>query len=470
MELTDARAVAVIGLRESGVAAALLARRRLGVPVTAIDDKTAAELQGLDELRAAGVQLQLADRAALPQGTSLLVKSPGVPVNNHVVQAALAAGVPLWSEIELASRFLTNRIVGITGTNGKTTTTELTGALVRDAGLSVVVAGNMGHALARVPDEAGSDAVVVAELSSFQLEYIERFRADVAVLLNVTEDHLDRHGTLAEYTAAKLRIFENQDDGCVALVNGEDEGAAVLAVPGQGRRAYFSVGEGREPRAAGVDGDALWLDLDALGVGGGRVWLCNVGELALKGLHNLSNSLAAAAAAAAVGVSPDSIARTLRRFPGVIHRLQVVATVDGVTYVNDSKATNVDATLKALTAYSGPVHLILGGSLKGVSFDGLAAGTEGLVQEAILIGAAAPALAEAYARRAAEPGARPTPIVQRPDMEAALSYAYGSASPGDVVLLSPACASFDHYRNFEHRGEHFIELVKRLESSGSPSR
>jgi UDP-N-acetylmuramoylalanine--D-glutamate ligase len=468
MELSDARSVAVLGLRESGVAAALLARRRLGIPVSAIDDKSAAELQGLEALRAANVDLFLADRALLPPETSLLIKSPGVPTHNHVVQAALAAGVPVWSEVELAARFLTGRIVGITGTNGKTTTTELVGAVLRDAGLPVVVAGNMGHALAHVPDEAGADTVVVAELSSFQLEHIERFRVDVAVLLNVTEDHLDRHGTLADYAAAKLRIFENQDAGCVALVNGEDEGTSTLTVPGRGRRGYFSVGAGCEPRVAGVDDDGLWLDLDLLGMGGGRARLCRADELALRGLHNLSNSLAAAAAAAAVGVPADSIAQTLRSFPGVVHRLQVVAMVDGVTYVNDSKATNVDATLKALTAYSGPVHLILGGSLKGVSFDGLAASTEGLVQEAILIGAAAPALAEAYARRAATSGARPTPVVQRPDLEAALSYSRSVAEPGDVVLLSPACASFDHYRNFEHRGEHFIELVRRMENKGSP--
>jgi UDP-N-acetylmuramoylalanine--D-glutamate ligase len=236
MELSDARVAAVLGLRESGVAAALLLRRRLGIPVGAIDDKEAGELQGLDRLRTAGVELLLADQAALPAGTSLLIKSPGVPAHNHVVQAALAAGVPVWSEVELAGRFLTNFIVGITGTNGKTTTTELVGAVVRDAGLPVVVAGNMGHALAHVPDEAGADTVVVAELSSFQLEHIERFRVDVAVLLNVTEDHLDRHGTLADYAAAKLRIFENQDAGCVALVNGEDAGAATLTIPGQGRR------------------------------------------------------------------------------------------------------------------------------------------------------------------------------------------------------------------------------------------
>jgi UDP-N-acetylmuramoylalanine--D-glutamate ligase len=468
MELSDARALAVLGLRESGVAAALLARRRLGVPVTAIDDKPAADLEGLDALRAAGVDLLLAEQAALPAGTSLLVKSPGVPAHNHVVQAALAAGVPVWSEVELAARFLTNRIVGITGTNGKTTTTELIGAVIRDAGMPVVVAGNMGHALAHVPDEAAADAIVVAELSSFQLEHIERFRVEVAVLLNVTEDHLDRHGTLADYAAAKLRIFENQDAGCVALVNGEDEAAAELAIPGRGRRGYFSAGKGRRPRAAGVHHCVLWLDLDVLGMGDGRVQLCRVDQLALRGLHNLSNSLAAAAAAAAVGVPAESIAGTLRSFPGVVHRLQVVGTVDGVTYVNDSKATNVDATLKALTAYSGPVHLILGGSLKGVSFDGLAASTEGLVKEAILIGAAAPSLAEAYARRAAAPGARPTPVVQKPDLEAALAYACDVAAPGDVVLLSPACASFDHYRNFEQRGEHFIQLVRHMQNKGSP--
>jgi UDP-N-acetylmuramoylalanine--D-glutamate ligase len=313
-----------------------------------------------------------------------------------------------------------------------------------------------------VPDEVVPDTIVVAELSSFQLEHIERFRADVAVLLNLTEDHVDRHGSYEAYAAAKLRIFETQDEACLALLNGEDEGVSTVKVAGRGRRGYFATGAAPAALLAGVERGVLWLDLDALGVGGGRVSLCDARELSLKGTHNLSNSLAAAAAAAAVGVPSASIARTLCTFPGVRHRLQVVGVVAGVTYVNDSKATNVDAALKALTAYSGPVHLILGGSLKGASFDPLARATEGVVREVILIGAAAPVLEDAYARRARESGSRAAPYVVLPDLPAAVRHAARVARPGDVVLLSPACASYDQYRNYEQRGEHFIELVEAL--------
>lgn len=464
MELHEIRSLAVLGLQRSGLAAALLARRRLGVPVTALDDKPATQLDGLDALRAAGIELRLGQDARLPERLSLLVKSPGVPVANHLVRAALEAGVPVWSEVELAARFLAgNAIVGITGTNGKTTTTELTGALLRDAGLPVAVAGNVGRALANVPDAVRPETIVVVELSSFQLEHIERFRPHVALLLNLAEDHLDRHDNMDAYTRAKLRIFENQDEACLALLNRDDRLVRRSAPSGAGRRRWFTAGGAPQGTvAAGVDDGRLWVALEALGAGEGRAALCRVEELALKGEHNLSNSLAAAAAAAACGAPAASVAETLRRFAGVPHRLQVVATVGGVTWVNDSKATNVAAALKALTAYSGPVHMILGGSLKGVSFDELAAATEGRVKEAIVIGAAGPVLAESYARRAAVPGARPVPVVRLPDLEAAVAHAAAAASPGDVVLLSPACASFDQYRNYEQRGEHFTELVAAL--------
>jgi UDP-N-acetylmuramoylalanine--D-glutamate ligase len=469
----DARSIAVIGLGRSGLAAALLVRRELpGATLTVIDAKSETELgEAPSRLRAAGARVLLGEAARLPAGVDLVVKSPGVPNSAPAVAAALAAGVTIWSEVELAARFLANRWIAITGTNGKTTTTELTGQMLRDAGRPVEVAGNVGRALANLPGAIDPAAVVVAELSSFQLEHVVRFRPDVAVLLNLTEDHIDRHGSYEGYVAAKLRVFENQAGADLALLNLDDPGVgAVLgALPGHARRGGFTLlaptGAGPRPDEvargidvlAGVDDGAVWLRTAA-----GRERLCATSELALKGDHNLANSLAAAAAAATVGVAAADVAHTLRTFAGVAHRLQVVGRAGGVTWVNDSKATNVDAALKALTAYSGPVHMILGGSLKGASFDSLAAGTEGRVKVAILIGQAAAPLREAFERRAAA-GERATPFVVLPDLAAAVSHAAATAVTGDVVLLSPACASFDQYRNFEERGEHFADLVKRLE-------
>ncbi len=411
MELADVRCLAVLGLRRSGLPAALLARRRLpAARVVGLDEGVLPPAETLAELRAAGVEVLVGEDARLPAAVDLLVKSPGVPDESRAVRDALARGVPLWSEVEFASRFLPNRVLGITGTNGKTTTTELAGALFRDAGLPVAVGGNVGHALAAMPGEIGDDATVVAELSSFQLEHIERFRPDAAVLLNLSEDHLDRHGTYRGYVDAKLRIFANQRAGDAALLCADDPGVlAELAagrLGGGGRRGWFSaragLGSGPDgtPLAAGVDaGGTLWLD-----AGDGRRGLCAAAELALRGEHNLQNSLAAAAAACGLGVPPASAAETLRTFAGVPHRLQVAGVIDGVTYVNDSKATNVDATLKALTAYSGGVHLILGGYDKGAEYEGLAAATEGLVKEALLIGATATQLQAAFAARRAVAG------------------------------------------------------------------
>ena len=469
MDLDDIRCLAVLGLRRSGRPAALLGRRGLpAARVVALDEGGAPPEDAAAELRAAGVEVLLGPAAVLPPGVDLLVKSPGVPNESPVVQDALRRGVTLWSEVELAARFLANRIIGITGTNGKTTTTELTGAIFRAAGLPVAVGGNVGHALAGMPGAVPPEAAVVAELSSFQLEHIERFRPDVAVLLNLTEDHLDRHGDYRGYVDAKLRIFENQVEGDVALLSADDPGtlaeAAAGRLAGRARRAWFSAGPGREAGpggerlAAGVDADGvLWLDLD-----GERVFLCPAADLALKGDHNRQNSLAAAAAACALGAPTAAAAGTLRGFAGVPHRLQVAGVVGGVTYVNDSKATNIDATLKALTAYSSGVYLILGGYDKGAEHGALAAVTEGLVKQALLIGATAPRLEAAFAARAAAAGSRATPHVVCGDLEAAVRRAAREAAPGDVVLLSPASASWDQYRDYEERGEHFLKLVGDL--------
>jgi UDP-N-acetylmuramoylalanine--D-glutamate ligase len=406
--------------------------------------------------------------AALPEGADLLVKSPGVPNESPVVQEALRRGVAVWSEVEFATRFLPNRLIGITGTNGKTTTTELTGALFRDAGLPVAVGGNIGHALAGMPDEVPPEATVVAELSSFQLEHTERFRPDVGVLLNLTPDHLDRHDGYEGYAAAKLRVFAQQRAGDVTLLNADDDGTLAEfeagRIGGGGRRAWFSARAGQaegpagEPLVAGVDGEGvLWLDL-----GGERAALCAARALALKGEHNLQNSLAAAAAACSLGVPAASAACTLQSFPGVPHRLQLAGEAGGVTYVNDSKATNVDATRKALTAYPEGVYLILGGYDKGSHWGDLVRATEGPVKRALLIGATAPQLAAAFEARAADAGGSATPHTACGDLASAVARAAADAAPGDTVLLSPASASWDQYRDYVERGEHFLRLVSEL--------
>jgi len=474
VELDDVRCLAVLGLRRSGRPAALLGRRKLpAARVVALDEGDAPPEDTVAELRAAGVDVLLGASAVLPPGADLLVKSPGVPNESLVVREAVRRGITLWSEVELASRFLANRVIGITGTNGKTTTTEVTGAIFRDAGLPAAVGGNVGYALAGMPDVVPPQATLVAELSSFQLEHIERFRPDLAVLLNLTEDHLDRHGDYRGYVDAKARIFENQVEDDVALLNADDPGTldevAAGRFGGRGRRAWFSSAPGRVEGPggarliAGVDAARrLWLDLE-----GQRVRLCLAGELALRGDHNLQNSLAAAAAACLLGVPTAAAAETLRGFAGVPHRLQVAGVARGVTYVNDSKATNVDATLKALTAYAQGVYLVLGGFDKGAEYDALAAATEGLVKQALLIGATAPRLAAAFAARAAAAGPRATPYVVCGDLDAAVRYATRHAVSGDVVLLSPACASWDQYRDYVERGEHFLELVNELRGAGA---
>ena len=340
----------------------------------------------------------------LLEGIDVLVKSPGVPGEVPLVRAARAQGIPVWSEVELAYRLLPagTRIVGVTGTNGKTTTAELLGAIFRAAGRDVAVAGNVGTPLSSVR----SADWIVCELSSFQLEDVETFTCDVAVLLNLEPDHLDRHGDFEAYRAAKLRIFERTR---VAIV----------------------------PRGLGLAGIEFAAG-DPLPA-----------EPRLRGAHNRENAAAATAAARAAGIDDASIAAALETFAGVPHRLELVAEVNGVRFVNDSKATNVAAARRALAAYADePVHLILGGSLKGESFAPLAEAVGDNVRSIHLIGEAAPQLAA---------------VLDGHDdgtLALAVAHAAAEAAPGDVVLLSPACASYDQYENFEERGEEFRRLSR----------
>jgi len=374
-------------------------------------------------LEANGVEVVAADRTLgndtdlkLLDGVDVLVKSPGVPGEAQLVVAARERGIPVWSEVELASRYLQSPIVGITGTNGKTTTTELLGAM-----LGAPTAGNVGRALSELEGEVGEAECIVCELSSFQLEDVESFQPRIAVLLNLEPDHLDRHGTFERYRDAKLRIFENQTADDVAVVP-----RGFGPVPGSGRRVEFAADD----------------ELPA--------------EPLIPGAHNRENAAAATAAARALGVAEDAIAVALRTFPGVPHRLELVAEIDGVRWVNDSKATNTAAARRALTAFASPLHLILGGSLKGERFDEFAQDVaRANVTIAYLIGEAAEPLSEdlAYAS---------VPFLLAVTLDRAVAEAASAAQSGDVVLLSPACASYDQFRDFEHRGEEFRRLVENL--------
>jgi UDP-N-acetylmuramoylalanine--D-glutamate ligase len=367
-------------------------------------------------------------------------KSPGVPREAPVVAAALQRGLPVLGELELGWRLLEgNEVIAVTGTNGKTTTVELLGHVHRVAGLPVAVAGNVGTALTGVVATLDPAATVVLEASSYQLEDTEAFAPECAVLLNVTPDHLDRHGTLAAYRAAKLRVFANQGNDDVAVA--PDDLPGVDDLGGCARRVCF----GTRPDSDVVDrAGALWW--------GGRLLLRH-DELALRGAHNRRNAMAAAAAALARGVDAEAVREALRTFPGVEHRLEEVATLDGVVFVNDSKATNVDSTLVALASFAVPVHLILGGQGKGQDFTPLRAPIAQRAASVHLIGE------DAAAIRAALSGLDEVPVTEEGDLEHAVAAARAAARAGEVVLLSPAGASFDQFADFEDRGRTFRRLV-----------
>jgi UDP-N-acetylmuramoylalanine--D-glutamate ligase len=410
----------VLGLARSGEAAALLLRRE-GVEVVGVDRSPSLDA---GRLAAAGVEVRLGnEEVSLLDGVELLVKSPGVRGDAPLVAAARTRGIPVWSEVELGARLLDRPIVGVTGTNGKTTTTELLGAMFRAAGRPVEVAGNVGRALTSVALESELDpeAWIVCELSSFQLEDIESLRPRVAVLLNLEPDHLDRHGSLEAYREAKLRIFEKQGSADVAVVP-----RGFGPVPGAAARVEF---DANDPLPA---------------------------EPRIPGAHNRENAAAATAAARAAGLPDEAIADALRTFAGVPHRLELVAELGGVRYVNDSKATNTAAARRGIAAYAGePLHLILGGSRKGEEFTALAAELPETVRTIHLIGESAGDLAPAL-------DAAGRAYSRDETLERAVASAHAAAEPGDVVLLSPACASFDQFANFEARGDEFRRLVGAL--------
>ena len=434
----------VVGLARSGQAAARLLAAR-GEEVIGCDSGSPGGAEGLRE---AGVEVHLdTDGVALLERARCLVKSPGVPAEAPVVAAARERGIPVLGELELAWRLLPNRFVAVTGTNGKTTVTELLGHVWRTAGEPVAVAGNVGTPLASLVGELGAEATVVCECSSFQLEDAEAFAPECAVLLNVTPDHLDRHHDFEDYLQAKLRIFANQGNDDVAVFNAR-RARARRQGPRRLRAADRLLPRSR-PRLRGLDRPRTCSS-------SGSEPLLEVAELSLLGPHNADNAMAAAVAAMAMGIDRGAIREALRTFPGVPHRLERVAEIDGVLYVNDSKATNVAAAVAALRSFDGGVRAILGGSLKGGGFEGLAEPVAERCVACYLIGEAADALASDLAGSGVE-------LRRCGDLGGGGPRGRRATPSGEVVLLAPACASFDAYRDFEERGEHFRSLVEELE-------
>jgi UDP-N-acetylmuramoylalanine--D-glutamate ligase len=441
--------VVVVGLGKSGVAAALFLKER-GAQVTVSDSKTEEELSHeIPVLLDHGIAVETGShRERTFREKDLIVVSPGVPADAPFLVRAREMGVPIIGEIELASCFLPGKVLAITGSNGKTTTTALAGSVVAAAGFSVQVGGNIGTPATTLIATATAASWNVLEVSSFQLETIRTFHPAIAVVLNVTPDHLDRHRTLEAYVAAKARIFENQTETDCAVLNADDDRCVRMAPATGAAVCWFSRQREVKHGAFVRDGWIYFADP------AGERRVLPVEEITLKGAHNLENVLAAVCAGTLAGATPDEARRAVRAFQAVEHRLEYVATIGGVDYFNDSKATNIDATEKALAAFAGGIHLILGGKHKGSPYTPLAPLIRERVKRIYTIGAAAPLIEEDLQGT--------VEILHSGTLEAAVRRAAGSARPGEVVLLSPACASYDQFPSYEHRGQQFKEVVKAI--------
>jgi UDP-N-acetylmuramoylalanine--D-glutamate ligase len=429
----------VVGMKKSGVASAKLLLR-LGASVRATDLKP---LDQLPEVRELGIPFAI-QTPAIFENCDLIVLSPDVPADLPPLEEARRRGVPVIGEVELAAPYLKGRTIGITGSNGKTTTTSLIGHILRDAGVPVQVGGNIGTPVTAMVDSSREDGWNVLELSSFQLETIRDFRAHIGLALNVTQNHLDRHHTFANYAAAKRRLFETQQVGDFAVLNADDPVCVSYAGHTRATPEWFSGTHKVEP-GAHLSADKLVLD--------GKM-LMEAGEIPIRGRHNIENVLAASIAAARAGVDRSTIAAAVRTFHAVEHRLEFVRNLRGIDFYNDSKATSVDATLKAVDAFAGGLWVILGGKDKGLDYALLRQPLASKAHAALLIGAAAGKIA------AQLQGA--LPLVEAGTLDAAVDYAFRHGSAGDTVLLAPACASFDQFSSYEHRGEVFKSLVRQL--------
>jgi UDP-N-acetylmuramoylalanine--D-glutamate ligase len=442
--------VLVVGLGKSGVASALFLEKQ-GARVAVSDAKTEEQLpQEIPLLLDHGISVESGHHGERTfRDQDLIVISPGVPFDVPQLVQARARGIPVIGEVELAARYLKGKIVAITGSNGKTTTTALAGQIIAAGKRKVLVGGNIGTPAISFVETAADDTWIVLEISSFQLETIETFRPKIAVVLNVTPDHLDRHYTFENYAAAKARILENQTADDFAILNADNAACVAMAAKAKAPVYWFSRLKAVELGAFTRAEHIFWRD------GKTDREIMPVSEISLKGSHNVENALAGVCVGMLAGIEPAHIREAIAAFKAVEHRLEYVATISGVEYYNDSKATNVDATIKALESFPGRIHLILGGKDKGSDYSALNPLLRERVKRIYTIGAAAAKIQSQV--KGAE-------IVRAGTLENAVKLAGESATPGDVVLLAPACASFDQFDSYEHRGRVFKEQVRRLAS------
>jgi UDP-N-acetylmuramoylalanine--D-glutamate ligase len=447
MELNNKR-VLVVGLGKSGVASALFLKAH-GARVTVSDTKSGDELRNeIPVLLDHGITVETGGHGERTfRGQDLIVVSPGVPVDAAPLVQARTLGGAVIGEVELAAQFLQGPIVAITGSNGKTTTTTLAGEIMTAAGFPTLVGGNIGTPAISLAERATRETVIVLEVSSFQLETIQSFRPKVAVVLNVTPDHLDRHRTFEAYVDAKARIFENQRGDDFALLNADDPTCVAMGSRTTAQVFWFSRQKEVKQGTWVREGNILFRNREH------QIEIMQTSEIPLKGAHNLENVLAAVCAGALMGSAAEKIRQAVRAFKAVEHRLEFVATIRGVDYYNDSKATNVDATIKALESFPANIHLILGGKDKGSDYSVLNDLLRQRVKRVYTIGAAAAKI---------ESQIKDVEVVPAETLENAVRKASAVAQPGDVVLLAPACASFDQFKSYEHRGQTFKEVVQAL--------
>lgn len=474
MELKNKR-VLVVGLGKSGMAAALFLRDR-GARVTVSDTRSAKALGAeIPALLEAGIMVESGGHGLLTfRRQDLIVVSPGVPLETPEVAQAVAMGIPLIGELELAGRFLKGEVVAITGSNGKTTTTTLVGKIFAEAGMPTLVGGNIGLPVVELVDESvrlskarivsvtapthrnetamngAREVWSVLEVSSFQLETVEEFWPKIAVVLNITPDHLDRHGSFERYAAAKAKITARQEAGDFLVLNAEDKATQMVAAKTRAQVYWFS-GVRRVKRGAFVHGESVFFAAEE---GGTPEPVLPVADIRLRGAHNVENVLAAVCAAKLAGIASESIRKSVAEFRAVEHRLELVRTVSGVEYFNDSKATNVDATMKAVASFAGRVHLILGGKDKDSDYTLLGPLLRERVTAVYTIGSAAEKIERELAGMVKIEAAK--------TLAGAVGLAAAKAKSGDVILLAPACSSFDQFENYEHRGRVFRELVLAL--------
>ncbi len=448
MELKNKR-VLVVGLGRSGAASAIFLQDH-GAKVIVSDSKSEAQLQrDIPSLLDRGISIESGQHGERTfRDQDLIVVSPGVPSDQPQLQHARSMGIPVIGEVELAYRFLQGKVLAITGSNGKTTTTTLVGEILAKSGKKTLVGGNIGTPVISLAEKSTPDSFVVLEISSFQLESIHHFRPWIAAILNITPDHLDRHHTFDAYVAAKLRIFENQQTGDFAILNADDPVCVGLKEKVKSSLLWFS----RKQRVE--NGTFLSGDQIVFRQNGQEQAVLSRSDIQLKGDHNLENVLAAVTMTMIAGCTPQQVQQAVKEFRAVEHRLELVANINGVTFYNDSKATNVDATVKALESFPGNIHIILGGKDKGSDYTVLNPLLRERVKRTYLIGAAADKIASQVQ------GA--TELVRSNTLDRAVRQAFDAAKPGDIVLLAPACASFDQFENYEQRGRVFKELVQSL--------